>query len=121
MIYFKPHEFKCRCGACDMGFKDMDERLIQRLDIARQIAKTPFTINSAVRCLSHNAAVGGIANSAHLTGNAVDIRCKDPHKRYLIIDALMRSGFKRIGIYDTFIHVDNDDSKPVQVVWLDGG
>ena len=121
MIHFKPNEFECKCGACDMGLKDMDLDLIKKLDLARSIAKTPFTVNSAVRCPSHNANSNGSETSAHLTGNAVDIRCKDSHKRFLIIDALIKAGFNRIGVYDTFIHVDNDCSKSARVVWVDGG
>ena len=104
-----------------MGLKDMNEQLIQRLDLARSIAKTPFKVNSAVRCEAHNKASGGVENSAHLTGNAVDISCFDRNKRFLIIDALIHVGFNRIGIYDKFIHVDNDDSKTARVLWIDGG
>jgi len=121
MMYFKAGEFECKCGACNMGLKDMDENFIRKLDLARSIAKTPFIVNSAIRCKDHNDNIDGLSNSAHLTGNAVDIRCKESHKRYLIIDALIRVGFNRIGIYDTFIHVDNDETKPARVVWIDGG
>lgn len=120
-MYFKPGEFDCKCGVCDMGLKNMDEQLIQRLDLARSIAKTPFSVNSAVRCPSHNKTSGGVDSSAHLSGHAVDIRCTESHKRFLIIEALMRVGFNRIGVYDTFIHVDNDDSKPTRIMWIDGG
>jgi zinc D-Ala-D-Ala carboxypeptidase len=103
-----------------MGLADMDIEFVQKLDLARSIAKTPFGINSAVRCEAHNGKSGGRKNSAHLTGNAVDIRCTDSNKRYLIIDALIRVGFNRIGIYDKFIHVDNDNTKPARVAWIDG-
>ena len=121
MMYFKPREFRCRCGECEMGLVNMDERVIQKLDLARSIAKTPFSVRSAVRCPAHNIAVGGVENSAHLAGNAVDIACKDSSKRFLIIEALIRVGFNRIGVYDTFIHVDNDETKPARVIWIDGG
>jgi len=104
-----------------MGLKDMNPLLVQRLDLARAIAKTPFTINSALRCKRHNRKVGGIENSAHMSGHAVDIACTDLNKRFIIIDALIRVGFNRIGIYDTFIHVDNDETKTARVVWIDGG
>lgn len=121
MMYFEPQEFECKCEVCGMGLADMDEKLVQRLDLARSIAKVPFKVTSAVRCKTYNVKIRGRKNSAHLTGNAVDIRCTDSSKRFLIIDALLRVGFNRIGIYDTFIHVDNDDTKPARVVWIDGG
>ena len=120
MMYFKANEFICKCGDCNMGLADMNAEMVQKLDLARAIAKTPFGINSAVRCPIHNRRVGGIEDSAHITGNAVDIRCTDSNKRFLIIQALISVGFNRIGVYDTFIHVDNDDSKPTKVVWIDG-
>lgn len=120
MMYFKPREFKCGCGVCGMGLADMDERMIQRLDLARSIAKVPFVITSAIRCLKHNKDVGGIDDSAHLKGHAADIECSDSRKRFLIIEALLRVGFNRIMIYDNFIHVDNDETKPAQVMWIDG-
>lgn len=104
-----------------MGLKDMDVDFVKRLDLARSIAKTPFTINSAVRCPEHNEREGGRPRSAHLSGNAADISCKQSHKRFLIIEALLKAGFNRIGIYDKFIHVDNDETKPARVVWIDGG
>jgi hypothetical protein len=34
------------------------------------------------------------------------------------VAALIASGFTRIGIADTFIHVDNDPVKTPAVVWL---
>jgi uncharacterized protein YcbK (DUF882 family) len=104
-----------------MGLANMNEQLVQKLDLARAIAKTPFGINSAMRCEAHNRKDGGIEDSAHLTGNAVDIRCTNSHKRFLIVAALLHVGFKRVLIYDTFIHVDNDETKPQKVLWVDGG
>jgi len=120
-MYFTAKEFACKCGGCNMGLAAMDEKVVQKLDLARSIAKVPFAVRSAVRCPTHNVSVGGIENSAHLTGNAVDIACTSSNKRFLIIESLIRVGFNRIGVYDTFIHVDNDETKPARVLWIDGG
>ena len=48
---------------------------------------------------------------------AVDISAKDSRIRFLILDALIAVGFSRIGIADTFIHVDMDFDKSQNVVW----
>uniref|UniRef100_UPI0018DB80FE D-Ala-D-Ala carboxypeptidase family metallohydrolase n=1 Tax=Xanthomonas citri TaxID=346 RepID=UPI0018DB80FE len=72
--YFKPSEFRCRCGNCDKGFKDMNEGLLRELDNLRERLGTPIIINSAIRCPAHNAAVGGAPKSQHLLGTATDIR-----------------------------------------------
>lgn len=118
-MYFKPAEFDCKCGACNMGYSDMDVQFVQKLDLARSIAKTAFVITSGFRCFDHNRRVGGIEESAHLTGNAADIACTRSHERFLIVSALLKVGFDRILIYDTFIHVDNDKTKPTKVLWID--
>jgi len=53
----------------------ISEKLILKLDLAREIAEVPFQINSAYRCQIHNQLVGGVKGSAHLSGLAVDIAC----------------------------------------------
>ena len=73
MKYFSEKEFDCRCGKCGKGFKDMNHELIDKPDKARGIANIPFKLTSAFRCPSHNKTVGGVPDSAHLTGKAVDI------------------------------------------------
>ena len=103
-------------GQADGVEPDWD--MVMRLDQARAIAGVPFRITSGLRSDEHNARVGGSPGSAHLTGNAVDIYCESSKHRYLILDALMQAGFDRIGIGRDFIHVDNDRSKPRNVVWL---
>ena len=103
--YFKEIEYKM-----DAGFLDM-------LDSAREQAGIPFHINSAYRSPEHNAKVGGKKNSSHLRGLAVDISVKDSRTRFIVLHALMSVGFNRIGVADTFIHVDLDLKKSDQVIW----
>lgn len=95
----------------------MDVDFLAKLDEAREYAGIPFKINSAYRSPSHNAKIGGKPNSSHLKGLAVDISVKGSRQRFLILDALITVGFTRIGISDTFIHVDLDFDKSQDVVW----
>lgn len=113
--YFSPKEFTCDGVEC---FSKMDEELLAMLDIARETAGIPFKINSSWRSEEKNKAINGAKNSAHLRGYAVDIHCTNSSDRYIIIDALINVGFKRLGIAKTFIHVDNDPSLPDLVTWL---
>ena len=95
----------------------MNEQFLYKLDDARGIAKVPFIITSGFRTVKHNDRIGGVDSSAHTSGRAVDIACRDSRSRWLIIDALIKCGFNRIGIADTFIHVDDDPTKPENVIW----
>ena len=47
------------------------------LEPARLALGAPITISSGYRCPQLNKAVGGVANSQHLFGEAADLRCKD--------------------------------------------
>jgi len=97
--------------------QEMDYVFLSKLDNARDIANIPFRITSGYRTASHNKQVGGVPDSAHTKGRAVDIAATGGRERYVIINALQQAGFNRIGISNSFIHVDDDPSKPEQVIW----
>lgn len=121
MKYFKEHEFACKCGKCNGGFDKMDATLLRMLDEARGYAGIPFKINSAYRCLAHNKAVGGVPNSAHARGYAVDISCTDSRSRYLMLKALLAAGFTRVELAPTWLHVDTDPAKDQDVAFYQKG
>tara|TARA_R100000951_G_C2543312_1_gene150074 strand:- start:291 stop:614 length:324 start_codon:yes stop_codon:yes gene_type:complete len=95
---------------------NMDEDFLAKLDDAREFAGFPFFINSAYRSPDHPESIKN-PTSSHIKGLAVDIRVRDSKTRYLVLDALMHVGFNRIGIADTFIHVDDDRNKACGVIW----
>ena len=95
---------------------NMDEEFLQRLDQARAFADIPFIINSAYRSPNHPLSIKN-PSSSHIKGLAVDIKATDNATRFKIIDALLFVGFKRIGIADTFIHVDIDYGKRQDIIW----
>ena len=96
---------------------NMNQEFLSKLDEARELAGIPFKINSAYRSPEHNAKIGGKPNSSHLRGLAVDISVTNSRQRFVILESLIRVGFNRIGIADTFIHVDLDKEKSEKVVW----
>lgn len=118
--HFSPSEFQCRCG-CGAGIEKMDLELFTMLDEAREIAGIPFVLSSAFRCPEHNRAVGGVEDSAHTRGHAVDIRCVSSHERFVMLAALIEAGFRRIELAPTWIHVDNDPDKPRDVAFYQHG
>jgi len=96
----------------------MRDEFLERLDMAREISGVPFRINSGMRSYDHNIKVGGTPNSSHLIGWAADISATSSNRRFLIVQALMEVGFNRIGIGDTFVHVDCDPDKVENCIWL---
>lgn len=71
--YFTPDEFTCRCG-CGAG--EMNEKLIRNADKVREHFNAPITVSSGRRCPTHNSRVGGVSNSRHMSGNAMDFCVK---------------------------------------------
>tara|TARA_R100001163_G_scaffold2920_2_gene4412 strand:+ start:1477 stop:1842 length:366 start_codon:yes stop_codon:yes gene_type:complete len=95
----------------------MEHEFIEQLDVARDIAGFPFIINSGFRTIAHNKAVNGTSKSSHLLGWAADIHVGSSRKRFIMIEALLDAGFTRIGVGDSFIHVDSDPEKQQNLIW----
>lgn len=63
--------------------------LIQSLlDPAREKLGMPITVSSGFRCPEVNKKVGGVGNSQHLNGEAVDLVCKDNAKLFNILKTM---------------------------------
>ena len=116
MRYFTLDEFDSPDLPGSGAFMDAD--FLEMLDEARHIAGVPFSINSGWRTESRNRAVNGSPASSLLRGFAADIRATSSNRRYTIIAALIQVGFTRIGVADSFVHVDNDPDKAQNVMWL---
>ncbi len=99
--HFKLREFACHCchHVC------IDGQIPILLEGVRAIAGRPLYINSAYRCPEHNRAVGGVSNSKHLDGAAVDFHCPGIKPAELARIA-RKIGFSGIGIYESFVHAD---------------
>lgn len=96
--------------------QNMDEDFLSKLDEAREFAGIPFIINSAYRSPEHPLSIKN-PTSSHIKGLAVDIKATDSSTRFKVIEALVSVGFTRLGIADTFIHVDWDFDKSQEVIW----
>lgn len=116
MRYFKLEEFDSP-DEPGSGF-NMSEELLSMLDIARKKFGKPIKINSGYRTIAHNKKVGGKPSSSHLKGLAADISCKTSNDRFKLINVLIETGFNRIGVAGTFIHVDIDKNKTPNVMWV---
>ena len=106
MLHFETQEFDSP-DLPNSGI-NMDNAFLQMLNDARGIAGIPFNITSGYRTKNRNKLVGGVANSSHLVGKAADISVQSGNERYIILNALIKAGFRRLGVAKTFIHCDND-------------
>ena len=102
--------------------KQMSEKILDMLDLAREKFDKPIKITSGFRTKAYNKDLKArgykaSSKSSHLKGLAVDIQCNNSKDRFEIVDILLDVGFNRIGIANTFIHADIDEDKPSHVIW----
>src|SRR5262245_56132540 len=114
--HFAPKEFDSP-DAPESGLQ-MDLEFVRKLDELRELLAHPLIIRSGYRTKSHNARVGGVDSSAHEAGRAADVMCECSTVRANILRHAIALGFRRIGIGKTFIHLDDDPTKPQDVAWL---
>lgn len=74
--YFGRAEFECNCNGkyCDGFPAEPHPALVKVADRVREHFGAAAIISSGVRCETHNANVGGVPNSRHLYGKAMDFR-----------------------------------------------
>jgi uncharacterized protein YcbK (DUF882 family) len=108
MIEFVARDLRCVC----CGLINATDRLIGALNNAQNIYGEPLTITSGTRCPKHNAEVGGVPSSAHVSGEAVDVRVSGSWKRKKLAKALDSAGFPRLGFGAGFIHADVSTGLP---------
>jgi len=115
MKYFKREEFECNCGC---GGLPVEDTIMVYCDKIREAVGRMLRINSGFRCEYWNDKVGGVSKSKHLTGMAADISTLNlsSKDRYILVGAAIKLGL-RIGIYNSFIHVDYSP-KELKVMWV---
>ncbi len=92
--------------------------LVVKLQMLRHLYKSSIHINSGVRSVEHNNKVGGIANSEHLTGEAVDIKCDNSIMRHELLSLALIVGFTRVGIGKSYLHLGVSATRIKNVYWL---
>jgi uncharacterized protein YcbK (DUF882 family) len=101
---FSLSEFVCKDGSNEVIVNYELIGLLQKMrdKLAKSIT---ITTNGGYRTPKHNAAVGGIMNSEHTKGTAADIKISglSPLDLAYVADKI---GFRGIGVYPTFTHVD---------------
>ena len=68
--HFKKSEFTCKCGC---GLNNIQLGVVKIADEVREHFGSPAIVTSGTRCEKHNKEVGGVSNSRHLQGKAIDM------------------------------------------------
>lgn len=121
MKHFTVKELRCKCcGQLHPEAKENIEALVDNvLDPARELFGKPIHVNSGFRCPLHNAAVGGVAKSQHLLGEAADITASSPAENLTLARIIAQ-----LGNYDQIIiYVHNGSTEPqfIHVSWKRNG
>lgn len=102
---FKLWEFECKDGNHQVK---VHPDLIEKLQKLRDLVKKPIKINSAYRTPEYNKLIGGVGGSQHIEGKAADIVISGYTPKQ-VRDLAKKIGFRGIGVYPTFTHVDVRD------------
>jgi hypothetical protein len=102
--YFRKAEFACKCGC---GASDMEEKLIKTADKVREHFGNTVIVSSGRRCKTHNARVGGVSNSRHLSGKAMDF-CVSGMSASMVLTYVQKLPEIRYAyaIDSSFVHMD---------------
>lgn len=124
--YFKLSEFD---GKNEKGKRipgtggNMRASTLVKCDKLRELYGKPLIVASGYRTPERNAQVGGVKNSSHLLGYAVDWKDIAPMdyewdtELIAFLDAAWDAGFRRFGIMATGIHTDDDPTKESPAIW----
>lgn len=102
-------ECRCKCSGqyCNGYPAEMQEAVVRIADAAREHFGRPVHVVSGLRCERWNAIQGGVANSQHMYGEAMDIRIDGVDSETLRQFVSQQPGHRySYRINDTNVHFD---------------
>ena len=104
--------------------KGLETEFVAKLEKARHVAGVPFIITSGKRDKIQNETAGGVSNSTHMEGKAVDLRSHSSRTHFLIVKGAIEAGIRRIGVYHdsegrpSHCHLDDSATLEQDVLWI---
>lgn len=99
------HEIHCQGNGCCRE-SIISKQMVEMFQIIRDDYGDSIEIatagGSGYRCSIHNSEVGGAYASLHMTGNALDLHCRDKEKLLVVVNRHITDG--EIGVYSWGIH-----------------
>lgn len=121
MKYFTINELTRSATASKLGIDNtpsaevranLEALVVNCLDPVRTIYGKPIIVTSGYRCPALNAAVGGVANSQHTTGNAADIKPASGGS----LEGIFRAAV-RFGDFDQMILEEKGGGRWIHISW----
>ena len=102
--------------------KQLHPFLIRKLNALEEKLGYELDITSAFRTIAHEVANSRKGDSSHCFGLAVDIYCPTSRGRFHLLSAAIELGFKRLGVYKNYVHLDvanyvEGQFKSSDVIW----
>lgn len=104
--HFTRAEFRCPCGRCGGFPAEPDRKLAELADQVREHFGAPALPSSGVRCAEHNREVGGVWNSFHLAGKALDFRIQGRGAAEVLSYVKTLPVHYAYAIDESFVHMD---------------
>lgn len=107
--YWEREEFRCQCGGkyCDGFPAEPSEKLVRLADNVRGHFGKPGHRSSGLRCKKWNAIQGGVSNSRHLSGKALDFRIEGKTSAQVLDYVLKLPGVRYAYAIDSkHVHMD---------------
>jgi peptidoglycan hydrolase-like protein with peptidoglycan-binding domain len=107
--YWSREEFRCQCGGkyCDGFPAEPAEKLVRLADNVRKHFDRPGHRTSGLRCKTWNAIQGGVSNSRHMSGKALDFRIEGKTSAQVLAYVQGLSGVRYAYTIDSqHVHMD---------------
>ena len=102
--HFSAAELMCPC--CGVGADKMSPNMLQMAEELRaENGNNPMIVSSAYRCAKHNAEVGGVANSRHLYGQAMDVHINGVAATTIVAQAKRRGSPDAYAMNANWAHI----------------
>lgn len=110
--YFTKDEFACKCkqygkAYCNGYPVEPSQKLIKLAEKVRVYFNAPITVSSGIRCKQHNKNQGGVDNSRHTLGTAMDfsVRGKTAAQVLAYVKTLSEVAYC-YAINNEYVHMD---------------
>ncbi len=104
---FDRKDYVCPCDSCKNGGIVVMPAIYNFVQKMRDVIAAPLVVTCGVRCIPHNAKIGGAPDSRHTYRDAVDLEVKDSRHRALIVGAALETfPLGMVEVCPNHLHID---------------